>query len=148
MRLSLRMSRTEAWQRLRHLALPVCPRAPSSPAWWPACLRCRGASRTDYLAALIASNAELSTLSRNIHRLTALLRQVNVEPARQYREMLDTLAGDVRSHLTLVAGILADLRPRIGACHAIRPCPPPTRMNSPWLKLRTSKVQGQDQLPH
>lgn len=71
-----------------------------------------GGSRAEHIAALIASSAELSTLSRNIHRLTALLRQANVEPARQYREMLDTLAGDVRSHLELAAGVLVDLRPR------------------------------------
>jgi len=71
-----------------------------------------GGSRAEHIATLIASSAELSTLSRNIHRLTALLRQANVEPARQYREMLDTLAGDVRSHLELAARVLADLRPR------------------------------------
>jgi hypothetical protein len=71
-----------------------------------------GASHNDHLTALIASSAELSTLSRNIYRLTALLRQANVEPARQYREMLDTLAGHVRSHLKLAASVLADLRPR------------------------------------
>jgi hypothetical protein len=29
-----------------------------------------------------------------------------------YREMLDTLACDVRGHLTLAASVLADLRPR------------------------------------
>lgn len=71
-----------------------------------------GSCRTDHIAALVASNAELSTLSRNIHRLTALLRQANVEPARPYRAMLDTLAGDVRRHLDLAAGVLAELRPR------------------------------------
>ena len=71
-----------------------------------------GASRTDHLATLIASSAELSTLSRNIHHLTSLLREGNVRPALEYREMLDTLAGDVRGHLTLAAGVLADLRPR------------------------------------
>ena len=71
-----------------------------------------GSSRTEHIATLIASSAELSTLSRNIHRLTALLRQANVEPARQYREMLDTLASDVRSHLELAANVLADLQPR------------------------------------
>jgi hypothetical protein len=71
-----------------------------------------GASRTDHLATLIASSAELSTLSRNIHHLTSLLREGNVRPAQEYRAMLDTLAGDVRGHLTLAAGVLADLRPR------------------------------------
>ena len=71
-----------------------------------------GASRTDHLATLIASSAELSTLSRNIHHLTSLLREGNVRPALEYREMLETLAGDVRGHLMLAAGVLADLRPR------------------------------------
>ena len=70
--------------------------------------------RQDHLAALIASSAELSTLSRNIHHLTALLRQGNVRPALEYRAMLDTLAGDVRGHLTLAASVLAGLRPRGG----------------------------------
>jgi hypothetical protein len=59
-----------------------------------------GGGRTEHIAALRVSSAELSTLSRNIHRLTALLRQANVEPARPYREMLDTLAGDVRGTST------------------------------------------------
>ena len=71
-----------------------------------------GASRADHLAALIASSAELSTLSRDIHHLTSLLRQGNVRAAQEYRERLDTLAGDVRSHLSLASHVLADLRPR------------------------------------
>jgi uncharacterized protein HemY len=72
-----------------------------------------GASRADHLAALIASSAELSTLTRNIHHLASLLRQGEHRAAREYREMLDTLAGDVRSHLVLASGVLADLRPRV-----------------------------------
>ena len=71
-----------------------------------------GVSRPEHIATLMASSAELSTLSRNIHRLTALLRQANVEPARPYREMLDALAGDVRRHLELASHVLADLQPR------------------------------------
>ena len=71
-----------------------------------------GACRPDHLAALIASSAELSTLTRNIHHLTSLLRQGQVQAAQEYREMLDTLAGDVRRHLTLASGVLADLQPR------------------------------------
>ena len=71
-----------------------------------------GASRTDHIATLVASSAELSTLTRNIHHLTSLLREGNVRPALVYRDMLDTLAGDVRRHLTLAATVLADLRPR------------------------------------
>jgi hypothetical protein len=71
-----------------------------------------GANRTDHIATLVASSAELSTLSRNIHHLTSLLREGNVRPALVYRDMLDTLAGDVRGHLTLASKLLADLRPR------------------------------------
>ncbi|MEO6277515.1 hypothetical protein [Roseateles sp.] len=83
-----------------------------------------GGGRAEHIVTLMASSAELATLSRNIHRLTALLRQANVEPARPYREMLDTLAGDVRRHLELAARVLADLQPqRRGA----RPTAHPTR---------------------
>jgi hypothetical protein len=71
-----------------------------------------GASRTDHIATLVASSAELSTLSRNIYHLTALLREGQVQAALQYRAMLDTLAGDVRKHLQLAAGLLADLQAR------------------------------------
>ena len=70
------------------------------------------ASRPEHIAALMSSCAEMSTLSRNIHRLTALLRQAEVEPARPYREMLDTLADDVHRHLELAARVLASLQPR------------------------------------
>ena len=68
-------------------------------------------SRLDCLAALTASSAELSTLSRNINHLTALLRRGEVRAAQEYRRMLDTLSGDVRAHLSLAASVLADLRP-------------------------------------
>jgi len=69
------------------------------------------ASRSDHLAALNASCAELSTLSRNLHHLTSLLRQGQVRAAMEYREMLDTLGGDVRAHLEMAASLLAELRP-------------------------------------
>jgi hypothetical protein len=69
------------------------------------------ASRPDRLAALNASCAELSTLSRNLHHLTTLLRQGQVRAAMEYREMLDTLGGDVREHLAMAASLLAELRP-------------------------------------
>jgi hypothetical protein len=77
-----------------------------------------GANRAEHIATLIASSAELSTLSRNIHHLTALLREGNVRPALAYRAMLDTLVGDVRRHLTLAASALADLRPRSHSANA------------------------------
>lgn len=71
-----------------------------------------GGGRAEHIAALMGSSAELATLSRNIHRLTVLLRQANVEPARSYREMLDTVADNVRTHLELAARALAELQPR------------------------------------
>lgn len=71
-----------------------------------------GVSRVDQLAALTASNAQLSSLSRNIHSLTRLLTQSKVPQALVYRDMLDTLDGDIRRHLREAAGLLADLRPR------------------------------------
>ena len=77
-------------------------------------------NRPDHLAALIASSAELSTFSRNLHHLTKLLRHAEFRPAQEYRPMLDTLGADVRSHLALVAGALADLRPRGGTSAAGR----------------------------
>lgn len=67
-------------------------------------------SRLNCLAALTASSAELSTLSRNINHLTALLRKGEVRPAQEYRRMLDTLGDDVRQHLRLAASVLAEVR--------------------------------------
>ena len=112
-RLSLRMTRDEAGATLAaaaHAGLTPGVYVAGLVAGIPALNG--GASRADHVAALIASSAELSTLTRNIHHLTALLRQGHVQAAQEYREMLDTLAGDVRSHLTLASGVLADLQPR------------------------------------
>jgi hypothetical protein len=44
--------------------------------------------------------------------LTALLRQGSVQAAKEYVAALDTLAGDVRSHLHLASATLAELSPR------------------------------------
>ena len=71
-----------------------------------------GGGRLEHVAALRASSAELSTLIRNIHCLTVVLRQANVEAARPYRQMLDTLDKDVRRHLEIAANVLAELQPR------------------------------------
>jgi hypothetical protein len=102
-RLCVRMSREQA-----RATMDAARRAGMNPGDYVGCLVTNvpvlstGGSRPEHIATLVASCAELSTLSRNIHRLTALLRQANGEPARQYREMLDTLAGDVHRHLALV----------------------------------------------
>jgi hypothetical protein len=71
----------------------------------------QGESRGEHIARLVASTAEMSTLSRSIHRLVALLRQANVEAARPYLNMLKTLDGDVRRHLEMASQVLADLQP-------------------------------------
>ena len=112
-RLSLRMSRDEA-----RAALAAARRSGLAPGAYVADLVAGvpalvdGASRSEHISALIASSAELSTLSRDIHQLTSLLRQGNVRAAQEYRVRLDKLAGDVRRHLSLASGVLADLRPR------------------------------------
>lgn len=72
----------------------------------------RGASRPEHLRLLSASCSEISTLSRNIRHLTALLRDGEFRPAQEYLPMLDTLDADVRGHLTLASEVLSDLHPR------------------------------------
>lgn len=79
-----------------------------------------GATRTESLAALMASTAELSSFSRNLHHLCALLRSGEYRAAQEYRVMLDTLAEDVGSHLILAARALADLKPQAAGTAAAR----------------------------
>jgi hypothetical protein len=83
-----------------------------------------GANRTELLSVLTTSNAQLSDLSRNIHTLTRLLIQSNVQKALVYRDMLDTLYGDIHRHLTQAAALMADLRPRGSSTETI---PRPSR---------------------
>lgn len=70
-----------------------------------------GGARPELVSALTRSCAELSTLSRNVHQLTALLQVGNVPQALLYRNMLDHLADDVRAHLRVAAQVLTQLRP-------------------------------------
>ena len=67
--------------------------------------------RRDHLAVLISSNAELSTLSRNIRHLADLLRRSEMRAAQEYRAMLDTLASDVNKHLSLAGEVLTRMLP-------------------------------------
>ena len=67
--------------------------------------------RRDHLVALISSNAELSTLSRNIRHLADLLRRSESRAAQEYRAMLDTLADDVDRHLNLAGDVLTQMLP-------------------------------------
>lgn len=112
-RVSLRMNRehaTETLEAARRAGLSPGDYVAGMVAGVPALMG--GPKQTEYIAALIASSAELSTLTRNIHHLASLLRQGESRAAREYREMFDTLAGDVRGHLMLAGRVLADLRPR------------------------------------
>lgn len=68
-----------------------------------------GGDRSGCIAALHASCAELSTLSRNTYQLAELLRQGNVRQALEYRDVLDALAVEVRGHLKIAARVLAEL---------------------------------------
>ena len=63
--------------------------------------------------------ARLDVIDRELLQLVAerqtlgkQIAEVKRSAGQPTREMLDTLAGDVRGHLTLAAGVLADLRPR------------------------------------
>ena len=67
--------------------------------------------RRDHVAAVISSNAELSTLSRNIRHLADLLRRSQSAAAQEYRAMLDRLAGDVDRHLKRAGDVLAQMQP-------------------------------------
>ncbi len=78
------------------------------------------AERKAAAAALNRSSAELAVLSRDLHHLTQLLRQGEIEAARQYRERLESTDNDVRSHLDKAAAVLAELAPaRIVARRAV-----------------------------
>lgn len=66
--------------------------------------------RASRIVSLTRSNAELATLVRNFGHLNALLRQGEVRAAQEYRQMLDTVAADVRQHLKLAAHVLSTER--------------------------------------
>ena len=70
-----------------------------------------GGGYQDLVVELRTSNAEMATLSRNIHRLATLLRHGDLQQARPYRDMLDCVVGEVRAHLELAASVLANLQP-------------------------------------
>ena len=68
-----------------------------------------GGLRSELIAALVLSCAELSTLNRNLSRLAALLSVGNVQQAQVYRAILDTVADDVSCHLKFAATGLSKL---------------------------------------
>ena len=68
--------------------------------------------RTDCISALIASNAELSTMSRNLRHLASLLARSEMHSAQRYRSLLDEVAGEVHRHLGLSGQALKQLQPQ------------------------------------
>lgn len=111
-RMSLRMSRPDAVATLNAArAAGLAPGAFVAGLVAGVPVLGKGGARSDYLAALVASNAELSDLSRNIHQLTQLLRQGSVRAAQEYSEHFQSLESEVRKHLHLAATALAELRP-------------------------------------
>ena len=65
--------------------------------------------RREHRSVLIASNAELAAVGRNLRHLADLLRQSQFEAAQKYRALLDTVADDIKKHLKIAGGLLADM---------------------------------------
>ena len=59
--------------------------------------------------ALVASTSELTTVGRDLRRLAALLGRGEVAEAARYRVLLDSVADDVRRHVELASGVLAEV---------------------------------------
>jgi len=94
----------------------------------------RTGGRAEYVSSLVASCAELSTLSRNTHQLTALLRDGRVQQALVYRDMLDSMVADVRKHLRLAAQVLSALQnPRASSREEHHPRQ--QKRSDPWHKV-------------
>jgi hypothetical protein len=111
-RLSLRMTREQAAAtRDAARAAGLAPGAFIAALVSGVPILAAGASRGDHIAALTATNAELATLSRNLHHLASLLRQGAFRAAQEYRPMLECLARDVHDHLDTATRALRELQP-------------------------------------
>jgi hypothetical protein len=79
-----------------------------------------GPSRREHLEVLVASNAALATLARNLCHLSTLFRQEATQAGHEYRVMLDGVAHEVREHVQRVSAVLAALRPGRASTPATR----------------------------
>ena len=104
-RLSLRMSKGDAAATLA-AARVAGVAAGAYVAGLVAGVPAGGGTRGEHVTALVASNATLATLGRNLGQSTSLLHQSSGHEAREYREVLDEIAHDVRNHLALAAACL------------------------------------------
>ena len=71
-----------------------------------------GGNRAESITALVASNAALADLARDIRHMAQLLRQGDGQTARLYRQRLDSVDHEVRAHLRLASKALTDLQPQ------------------------------------
>ncbi|WP_422016674.1 hypothetical protein [Roseateles sp.] len=94
----------------------------------------RTGGRAEHISSLVASCAELSTLSRNTHQLTALLREGNVRQAIAYRDMLDSMTAELREHLRLAAQVLSALQNPRASSHGA-PNRRQQKRSDPWHKV-------------
>jgi len=67
--------------------------------------------RQAHLRALVVSNSEMASLSRDLRQLSALLGQGSVAAAHRYRDLLDAVASDVRRHVDISSVVLRGLAP-------------------------------------
>jgi len=67
--------------------------------------------RADAIAALIASTDQLAALSTDISALTRFLRQPNAAAAAPYRQRIDDLFVEVRTHLKWAADLFGEVVP-------------------------------------
>ncbi|MCW5662814.1 MAG: hypothetical protein KIT35_03170 [Piscinibacter sp.] len=113
-RLTLRMSRPEAnlvRESARAAGMPLGAYVAGLCTGIPGLVS--GGRVADHARALVASCAELSTLARDLRRLTTLLGQGNVPGALVYRDRLVQAEREVRVHLTVAAAVMADLKPQV-----------------------------------
>lgn len=115
-KLSIRMTTTEAHQLVlgaKQAGLSRGAFLGGLLAGIPA-LSADGATRSDTLRALTVSNAELSTIVRDVRQVGAVAGQGDARAALECKATLEALSRDIRAHLKLAAGELAALRPTRG----------------------------------
>lgn len=71
-----------------------------------------GPGLTEHRKALLASSAQLASLTRDLRQLTRLLVMGDAAGARPYRVSLEAAASAIQQHLQAAGEVLADLTPR------------------------------------
>jgi hypothetical protein len=71
-----------------------------------------GPALGEHRKALLASSAQLASLTRDLRQLTRLLAMGDAEGARAYRLSLESTVSVIQQHLRAAGEVLADLSPR------------------------------------